>query len=178
MDALGTNPFAVLTFISAPAVLTNASCVLLFGTGNRYGRAVDRAHLLASQVEAMTILETGEARLRIIQLESAEARTLLIVRALTCFYLAVSAFVASTLISLLGAISALIAHPALVRAGFTLGLVSGSIGVVAMMTGALLLVRETRFSFTVLRQENTFITARLRQRSTPPTDSTGPGGLS
>jgi hypothetical protein len=31
-----TNPFAILRFISAPAVLTNASCVLLFGTGNRY----------------------------------------------------------------------------------------------------------------------------------------------
>ena len=39
---LPSNPFAVLTFISAPAVLTNASSVLLFGTGNRYGRAVDR----------------------------------------------------------------------------------------------------------------------------------------
>jgi hypothetical protein len=42
-----TNPFAILTFISAPAVLTNASCVLLFGTGNRYGRAVDRVHELS-----------------------------------------------------------------------------------------------------------------------------------
>jgi hypothetical protein len=37
---ISTNPFAVLTLISAPAVLTNASCVLLFGTGNRYGRAI------------------------------------------------------------------------------------------------------------------------------------------
>ena len=46
-----TNPFAILTFISAPAVLTNASCVLLFGTGNRYGRAIDRVHELADLVE-------------------------------------------------------------------------------------------------------------------------------
>ena len=38
------NPFAILTFISALAVLTNASCVSLFGTGNRYGRAIDRVH--------------------------------------------------------------------------------------------------------------------------------------
>ena len=46
-----SNPLAVLTFISAPAVLTNASCVLLFGTGNRYGRAVDRVHELADIIE-------------------------------------------------------------------------------------------------------------------------------
>ena len=46
-----SNPLAVLTFISAPAVLTNASCVLLFGTGNRSGRAVDRVHELADIIE-------------------------------------------------------------------------------------------------------------------------------
>lgn len=49
---LSTNPFAILSFISAPAVLTNASSVLLFGTGNRYGRAVDRVHELSDEVES------------------------------------------------------------------------------------------------------------------------------
>jgi hypothetical protein len=84
-----TNPFAILTFISAPAVLTNASCVLLFGTGNRYGRAIDRVHELADVVEGRANLDEGELRLRIRQLSAAETRTLLIVRALTCFYSAV-----------------------------------------------------------------------------------------
>jgi hypothetical protein len=51
------NPFAILTFISAPAVLTNASCVLLFGTGNRYGRAIDRMHELSDAVEKGAGLE-------------------------------------------------------------------------------------------------------------------------
>ena len=93
------NPFAILTFISAPAVLTNASCVLLFGTGNRYGRAVDRVHELADAIQGGS-LEAGEKTFRIRQLGSAERRTLLIVRALTCFYTAVASFVASTLVSL------------------------------------------------------------------------------
>ncbi len=48
---ISANPFAVLTLISAPAVLTNASCVLLFGTGNRYGRAIDRVHQLSEMIE-------------------------------------------------------------------------------------------------------------------------------
>jgi Protein of unknown function (DUF2721) len=87
-----TNPFAILTFISAPAVLTNASCVLLFGTGNRYGRAIDRMHELSDMVERGANLQEDELRLRIRQLEAGETRTLLIVRALTCFYTAVGWF--------------------------------------------------------------------------------------
>ena len=83
---LPPNPFAILTFISAPAVLTNASCVLLFGTGNRYGRAIDRMHQLSSLVEGGASLGEAELRLRIRQLEAGETRTSLIVRALTCFY--------------------------------------------------------------------------------------------
>ena len=99
-----TNPFAMLTFISAPAVLANTSCVLLFATGNRYGRAIDRVHELADVVEREAILDEEELRLRIRQLSAAETRTLLIVRALTCFYSAVDGFVASTLVSLIGAL--------------------------------------------------------------------------
>src|SRR5215468_10753078 len=108
-----TNPFAILTFISAPAVLTNASCVLLFGTGNRYGRAIDRVHELADVVEGKASSDEGELRLRIRQLSAAETRTLLIVRALTCFYSAAAGFVATTLASLMGAV--------LVSAGITGG---------------------------------------------------------
>ena len=41
-EAIGGNPFAVLTAIVAPAILTNASSVLALGTSNRLGRVVDR----------------------------------------------------------------------------------------------------------------------------------------
>jgi len=159
-----TNPFAILTFISAPAVLTNASCVLLFGTGNRYGRAIDRVHELADAVEGRANLDESELRLRIRQLSAAETRTLLIVRALTCFYSAVAGFVASTLVSLIGA--------ALVSAGikrgvefcFALSLIAGSLGVFAMIAGAMMLALETRFSFRVLREEKSFLTERVQVR--------------
>jgi Protein of unknown function (DUF2721) len=70
---LPSNPFAILTFISAPAVLTNASCVLLFGTGNRYGRAIDRMHELADLVEKGEDLAETELHLRVRQLQSSTA---------------------------------------------------------------------------------------------------------
>src|SRR3954468_11632326 len=42
MPVLETNPFAILTFIAAPAILTNASSVLALGTSNRFARTIDR----------------------------------------------------------------------------------------------------------------------------------------
>ena len=65
-----SNPFAILTFISAPAVLTNASCVLLFGTGNRYGRAIDRMHELYEAVESGSKLDEVELKLKIFKIGS------------------------------------------------------------------------------------------------------------
>ncbi len=159
-----TNPFAILTFISAPAVLTNASCVLLFGTGNRYGRAIDRVHELEEVIERSNGVDPKELQLRARQLQAAETRTLLIVRALTAFYTAVAGFVASTLVSLIGAVLVAASAAAGVLVCFTLAFVSGTVGVFAMITGAMLLARETQFSFSILRVEKDFLTQRVRAR--------------
>lgn len=159
-----SNPFAILTFISAPAVLTNASCVLLFGTGNRYGRAIDRMHALSDLVGKGAGLAEPELRLRIRQLEAGETRTLLIVRALTCFYTAVAAFVASTLVSLIGAVLVSARIEWGVSFSFTLAFFTGTVGVVAMITGAIMLARETSYSFAVLREERNFINEQVHAR--------------
>jgi len=160
-----TNPLAILTFISAPAVLTNASCVLLFGTGNRYGRAIDRMHELSDTVENGSGLDETELRLRIRQLEAGETRTLLIVRALTCFYTAVAGFVASTLISLIGAVLVSSHIERGTSLSFALAFIAGAVGVLAMVAGAVMLARETRFSFLVLREETKFISQRAHDRA-------------
>jgi len=159
-----SNPFAVLAFISPPAILTNASCVLLFGTGNRYGRAIDRVHELADVVLQGKGASEVELRLRTRQLEAAETRTLLIVRALTCFYTAVAGFVASTLVSLIGAIFVYSQMPHGVGFTFGIAFVSGTVGVFAMIAGAILLARESRFSFRILHEEKSFITEQVGQR--------------
>ena len=159
-----TNPFAILTFISAPAVLTNASCVLLFGTGNRYGRAIDRVHEWAEVIEGNAELEEDEMHLRIRQLEAAETRTLLVVRALTCFYTAVAGFVASTLVSLVGAVLVSAKIGSGVSFSFALAFLAGTLGVFATIAGAVMLARETRFSFRVLREEKNFLTERVHTR--------------
>src|SRR5271165_3376471 len=47
---VANNPFAVLTAIVAPAILTNASSVLALGTSNRLGRVVDRTRVVANDI--------------------------------------------------------------------------------------------------------------------------------
>jgi hypothetical protein len=47
MSPFNENPFAVMTLIAAPAIVTNAASVLTLGTGNRLARVVDRSRGLA-----------------------------------------------------------------------------------------------------------------------------------
>ena len=46
---LGNNPFAVLTAVVAPAILTNASSVLALGISNHLARVVDRTRVVYAQ---------------------------------------------------------------------------------------------------------------------------------
>src|SRR4030081_2477442 len=99
MDPLAPNPFGMLTFIVAPAILTNASSVMALGTSNRFARSNDRARALSSQVQGKENDPDPEVALRLRQLRVAERRVLLLVRALTAFYLSVGSFAADSLTS-------------------------------------------------------------------------------
>src|ERR687896_1575593 len=71
-----TNPFAVLSLIVAPAILTNACSLLSMSTGNRLARAVDRARELAKQLEApSTAADAADATRRLSELAAAEQRS-------------------------------------------------------------------------------------------------------
>lgn len=48
-NLLTNNPFAILTFIAAPAILTNATSVLAMSTINRMLRTRDRMHELLKE---------------------------------------------------------------------------------------------------------------------------------
>jgi hypothetical protein len=145
------NPFAVLTFLAGPALLTNASTVLLLGTGNRFARAVDRTRALAALIG--TAQAPGQIEFYRRQLATAQRRGLMMVRALTAFYLAVGCFGLGTLGSLLGATLGTL------EGGLWLqGLLSGvlgaaSIGVASLVAGAGLLLVESRLALAMLRAE-------------------------
>jgi hypothetical protein len=160
MDNLGSNPFAVLTFIVAPAVLTNASTILGMQTSNRFARAIDRARALVGMVEALKGSADPELGLRARQLEFAERRALLLVRSLTAFYLSAGAFAGASFATLLAAISHIGELETARQVALVAGLVFGTVGVGSLMTGSALLVWETRQSVAILQMETEFLRSR------------------
>jgi hypothetical protein len=156
MDPL-TNPFAVLTFIAAPAILTNASSVMALGTSNRFARAIDRARALAADLGSRAAMPEDLKHLRLKQLQYVSRRVLLLVRALTAFYVSLGAFAAASLTSLVGA-TLVLAHFEVPRVVVMVVAFScGVVGVGGLVTGSVLLVRESRLTFATLREEMAFV---------------------
>lgn len=165
-----TNPFAVLTFIAAPAILTNASSVMALGTSNRFARSVDRARALSKELKAREQLPEAEARLLVKQLEYAKRRILLLVRALTTFYLSLGAFAAASFTSLLGAVFVLVQHDPGRQVAMVVAFLCGAVGVGGLVTGSAILVWESRLTLAILAEETELIVRGLhlqREESEP-----------
>lgn len=165
MDPLGTNPFAILTFIAAPAILTNSSSVMALGTANRFARAIDRARSLSNEVEGKENDPDPEIVLRLRQLKFAEKRILLLVRALSAFYLSVGSFAAASLISLLGAFFFIAHHETLHLVTLGGAFCAGVAGVGGLVTGSTLLVWESRLAFRILKEETQFLLKHSPRKS-------------
>jgi hypothetical protein len=153
MDPLVTNPFAVLTFIAAPAIHTNASSVMALSTSNRFARTIDRARALARELEGGGSLPQRLAALRARQLGYAMRRSLLLVRALTAFYISLGAFAAASFTSLLGAVFVITQLHLPRQAAMLVAFGCGVLGIGALVGGSLILVRETRLALAILREE-------------------------
>ena len=157
------NPFAALTLIAAPAILTNASSLLALGTSNRFARAVDRQRQLSQMLDdgcREMDAETLDVRQR--QLAITERRALLLIAALTHFYTSLGSFAASALVSLIGAVTVPIGARVVQITITSLALIAGIAGVAGLVFGCTLLIRETRLTVQALREEATLSLRRSR----------------
>jgi hypothetical protein len=147
-----TNPFGVLSLIVAPAVLTNASSVLIMSTSNRLARAVDRAQKFSTDLAATQDRDSDPAQFCLRELNAAEERSIMLMDALRSFYVALGGFACAAFLSLLGAV--LFANlPAL--AGRVLEVVAVGAGLTAvggLIRGSATLLRETRIAVGMLRE--------------------------
>ncbi len=152
MSGLADNPFAVLTAIVAPAILTNACSVLCLGTGNRIGRVVDRTRVVASELSS---LEAGNADCQIWlgQLERLQIDAQLLMKALRILYAALGGFAASALISLVGSVLAYYGQQLGFHAAAVVALAVGLFAVAALVLGCALMVRETRLALDSIADE-------------------------
>jgi len=165
-DAFGANPFGILTFIVAPAILTNASSIMSLGTSNRFARAIDRARELSARIDGKDLNDEKIAPI-VIRLQYTERRSQLLVQALTAFYLSVGSFGAASLVSLLGAVFFIVHHETLHEITQVIAFCAGVVGVGGLVCGSGLLVTETRLTLRILRDE----TKRVCEPSRRPNDS-------
>jgi hypothetical protein len=150
MAPFSDSPFAALTIVVAPAILTNASSVLCMGTTNRLARVVDRTRAV-SAASFPPNTESFMARQR--QLEALRVRWNLVLRALKFFYMSLGSFAAAALISLFGS-AFTAAGPHLVFTFIAvLGLLSGTVGVAGLVFGCTIMMQETRLAIQNLAEE-------------------------
>lgn len=156
--AVGNNPFAVLTAIVAPAILTNACSVLALGTSNRLARVVDRTRLVAAELSAHQP-GSPDFEMWAPQLEPLHVRAQRLLKALRLFYAGLGLFASSALVSVGGAIGAYYNVRLLFEAASLLAVLSGTCAVVALSAGCVLMVHETQLAVRSLTEE-----AELRAR--------------
>lgn len=157
------NPFALLTLIVAPAVLTNAMSVLVLSTSNRFLRAGERLRMLAKELDE-TMDPEGRAW-RLVHIGRIEKQAVLLLHAMRSAYMAMGSFVSTSLVSIVGAaLAAKSLHP-LDEILIVLGLAIGFVGAGSLVLASVRLFRATRLSMLNISEEAAMIRQRERQRS-------------
>ena len=160
------NPFALLSLIAAPAVLTNAASVLALSTSNRFLRASER--MRAFHEAARKGSDSPEAaRLLLEQANRTERQAMYLLQGLRAAYLALGSFVSASLISILGAGFA--ASP--LHVGFrtlaALALAVGFVGAGGLVWACVNLMTATRLSMLNISEEAELIRKRQPQLVPP-----------
>jgi hypothetical protein len=141
---LSSSPFTVLSYVGGPALLTNATALLLLSTSNRFARAVDRSRYLVDYLEGAggPRPKAGAAQ----ELVLTQDRVRIIGRALSLFYLATSVFALATMCSIAGAVAGEYISGLSFEAVIAFAVLSGIVGFTALVWGSLALVLECRLA--------------------------------
>jgi hypothetical protein len=150
--AAAESPFAVLTAVVAPALLTNSSSVLVLGLGNRIARVVDRTRTLATVMVGAENDREFYARLQY-QAGLLKRRTKHLNKALRLGYAAVGGFAGEALIAVFGGVLVHYQLPFAARLAGLLALAIGVLSVGSLVTACVHMVRETAIALDNLDEE-------------------------
>lgn len=142
--ALSTNPFTVLSYVSGPALLTNATALMLLSTSNRFARAIDRSRSLVKYIEGIGGPRSKEAAAE--ELIMSRDRVRLIARALSRFYLATGFFALATMMSIAGAVLGEYIGGLGFEAVIAFAVLGGLIAFTALVSGSISLMLESRLA--------------------------------
>jgi Protein of unknown function (DUF2721) len=152
IGSLADNPFAALTIVVAPAILTNASSVLCLGTGHRTARVVDRTRAVATGCARLPADSAHRAEHER-QLDELRVRSSVLLRALRLFYTSLGSFAAAALFSTFGAMLAVSVGQVWLQGMALLGLITGTVAVTGLVLGCSLIVHDIRVAVRSLAEE-------------------------
>lgn len=148
------NALAILTAMITPAVLISACGALIFSTGTRLGRVIDRVRFLTAKFEELAKnpqaddMAAERRALLFSQLDRQTSRARLIQRAIVAFYAAVGTFVATTV--------AIAVTNAIARDFTWIAVILGVVGALFMLYGSALLMIESRLALAAVLSEMDF----------------------
>lgn len=161
---LDASPVTAFTLIAAPAVLTNAAAVLALSTSNRFSRTLDRARHLANQLATANLTDQQKA-LRLSQFERAQLRSVLLLKALSFFYLSLATLAIASVLSIIGVAAGTVIPQNLTDAGPWIAAWAGGAGVATLAYGCTFLVRETRLAVQSINEEAEHLRSLFRQEA-------------
>jgi hypothetical protein len=138
------NVFQVLSAMITPSVLISAAGLLVLSTSNRLSRVVDRVRILAMKVKEIHP-DPESAKFFLEQISRLSRRAVLLRSALTSLYIAISLFVATSI--LLGILSVLNWSYDWVPTLIAL------VGSCSLLYGSVLLISEARHAIASTLQE-------------------------
>jgi hypothetical protein len=159
------NALAVLTAMITPAVLISACGALIFSTGTRLGRVIDRVRFLTAKLEDLARnpqadeMAADRHQLLTSQLERQASRARLIQRSMVAFYTALGTFVATTV--------AIAVTNSIARNYLWIAVLLGVAGAMFMLYGSVLLIIESRLALWAIFSEMDFV-AKVSRHYTAP----------
>jgi hypothetical protein len=160
---LTQNPFALLSLIAAPAVLTNSASVLALSTSNRFLRASERLRSLTHKYEESMPAEPRAFLIK--QLRRVEKQASMLLNGLRSAYVAIGSFVSACLISILGAGVAASSYHAAFSYFAALALGIGVVGAGGMVWASVNLLGATRLAMLNMSDEAELVYEREQKRS-------------
>jgi hypothetical protein len=153
-----SSPFALLSLVAAPAVLTNAAAILALSTSNRFVLTSERMRGFAAELQRPETSPDVRAFL-LGQMNRTQQQAVLLLGALAGAYVAAGSFTAATLISIVGA--AVAPHAPRVQVALAvLALAVGLLGAGAFVLACQRLLAATRSSIVNMSEEAGFVTTR------------------
>lgn len=144
------NPFAMITIIGAPAILTNASSILGLSTGTRLMKCLDNISQIEKKIKECQNDDIKPIYQQQNQMAYSQSRNFL--RALRASYTSLGAFAFSCFLTLVGSAMVLFVGINYIEPLVVLSLIVGAIGVMGLVWASVELFIASKITVNLMRK--------------------------